>query len=101
MQISANLSVDDRNVLASSPEAEPDSSHCMDERVGLLTVDLSADASDVDVDDVGRGVKVDIPYVLQQHRSGDDLALVANQVFEDLEFPRQQLDRAAAAAHGS
>jgi hypothetical protein len=36
----------------------------MDERIGLLTVDLSADASDIYVDDVGCRVKVEIPYML-------------------------------------
>jgi hypothetical protein len=36
----------------------------MDKRVGLLAVHLAADASDIDVNDVGRGVKVEIPYML-------------------------------------
>ena len=84
IQTSASLSVDDRKVLARSTEAKPDAAYGMDERIGVLTVDLAADASDIDVDDVGRGVKMDIPYMLQQHRSGNNLAFVANQVFEEL-----------------
>jgi hypothetical protein len=36
----------------------------MDERIGLLAVNLVADAPNLDVNDVGRGVKVEIPYML-------------------------------------
>ena len=71
----------------------------MDERIGLLAVDLAADASDIDVNDVCRWVKMQIPYMLQQHRPRNNLALVANQLLENLEFSRQQLDFPAAAAH--
>ena len=38
-----------------------------------------------------------IPHVLQQHGPGHNMALVANQVFEQLEFARKQLDVPAAA----
>src|SRR5262249_55061400 len=98
---SASLSVDDRTVLARGTDAKPDATNGMNERIGLPVVDLAADAPDIDVDDVGRGIEMQIPDVLQQHRAGHDLALVANEIFEDLEFPRQQLDVAAAAGHGS
>src|ERR1700674_1458586 len=101
MQTSASLSVDDRKVLARSTEAKPDAAYGVDERIGVVIVDLAADAADIDVDDVGGGVKMDIPYMLQQHRSGHNLALVANQVFEHLQFSRQQVDFPAAAAHYS
>src|SRR5262245_1665392 len=73
----------------------------MNERIGLLTVNLSADAPDVDVDDVGRGVEVQIPYMLQQHRPRNDLAVVANEVLENLKFARQQLDFPATAGRRS
>ena len=42
-----------------------------------------------------------IPHVLQQHRPRDNLALVANQVFEKLKFSWQQVDFPARAAHRS
>src|SRR5689334_21828902 len=100
MQISANLSVDDRSALARSTDAKSDSTDRVDERVGLLTVDLAANASDIDVDDVGGRIKMQIPYMLQQHRPRNDLACVANQILEDLEFPRQQRDEALPAADG-
>src|SRR4029077_2191981 len=100
-QISASLNVDERSVLVRSTDAKPDAADGVDERIGLLAVDLPAHASDVNVDDVGRGVEVQIPHVLQQHRAGDDLALVAHEVLENLKFARQQLDLLPAARHRS
>src|SRR5262249_61344998 len=99
MQISATRSVDERSVLARRTDAKPDPADRVDERVGLLAVDLAADASNIDVDDVGRGVKMQIPYVLQQHRPRHDLTGVADEIFEHLELARQELDLLAAAAH--
>src|SRR6204780_4111230 len=99
MQISASLSVDERSVSARSTEAKPDPADRVDERVGLRTVDLAPDASDINVDDVGRGVKVQIPYMLQQHRPRHHLPGIAHEIFEHLEFARQQLDVARAAPH--
>src|SRR5262249_54096371 len=99
MQIRASLSVEDRSVLDRSTNAKPDAPYCMDEGIGLVTVDLTADASDIDVDDVGRRVKMQIPHMLQQQRPRHDLTLVANQKLENLKFPRQQVDVLTAAAH--
>jgi hypothetical protein len=61
----------------------------MDEWIGLRSVDLAADASDINIDDVGHGIKMKIPYVLQQHRSRDNLALVTDKVLENLKFSWQ------------
>src|ERR1700730_3316488 len=99
MEISASLSVDERSVSARSTDAKPDPADRVDEGVGLLTVDLAPDASDIDVDDVGRGVKMQIPYMLQQHRARHHLAGIAHEIFEHLELARQQLDVARAAPH--
>src|ERR1700693_3409754 len=101
MLISASLNVDDRKVLARSTDIIPDAAHGMDERIGLLTVDLAADASNIDVDDVGRGIEMEIPHMLQQHRPRNNLAFVANQVLENLEFSWQQFDFSVRAAHRS
>src|SRR5271154_6409317 len=92
IEISASLSVEDRKVLARSTDAESDAADGMDERVVLLIVHLAADPPDIDIDDVGGGVEMEIPHVLQQHGSGNDLTLIANQVFENLELARQQFD---------
>ncbi len=101
MQISASLNVRDRNVLARSTDTKPDAADGMDEGIGLHSVDLAANASDINVDDVGRGIEMEIPYVLQQHRPRDNLALVANQVLDNLEFSWQQVDFPATTAHCS
>jgi hypothetical protein len=87
--------------LVRSTDTIPDTSYGVDERVGLLTIDLAADAPDVDVHGVGRGIKMQIPNMLQQHCPRNDLARIANQIFENLKFSRQQLDVPSAAGHGS
>src|ERR1043166_1642347 len=101
MQISASLNVDERKVLARSTDTIPDAANGVDERIGLLTVNLAADASDVDIDDVGRGIEMEIPYMLQQHRPRNNLAFIANQVLEKLELSRQKFDIPAGAAYRS
>src|SRR6516164_202247 len=96
MASSASRRVDDRSVLTRSTEAKSHAADGMNERIGLLVVDLAPHAPDVNVDDVGRGIEMQIPDVLEQHRSRHDLALIAHQIFEDLKFARQQLDLAPA-----
>src|SRR5262245_50733612 len=97
IQISASLNVDDRSVLPRSSDTVSNAADGMDERIGLLPVDFAADTADIDINDVGRGVEMEIPDMLQQHRSWNNLTFVANQVFENLEFSRQQRDFPAAA----
>src|SRR3569623_1936213 len=96
--ISASRKVEERSVLARSTEAISDAADGVDQRIGLGIVDLAADAPDIDVDDVGGGIEVQVPDMLEQHRAGDDAALVAHEIFEQLEFPRQQRNLAAMTA---
>src|SRR5579864_2531488 len=97
MQISANLKVDDRKVLVRSTDTESHAAYCVDQWIALLTVDFTANAPDIDIDDVGRRIEMNVPDALQQHCARHHLALVADQVFEHLKFPRQQFDLLAAA----
>lgn len=85
--MSPSLSVDDRNVLVSSRDAKSDVADGMNGRMGLLTVDLAVDASDIDVDDLGVAVKMQIQYVLQ-HCRGYHVTFVASEVREKLKFKR-------------
>ena len=101
MQISASVNVVDRNVLARSTDAKPHAAYGVYERIGMLTVDLAANAADIDIDDVSRRVKMKIPDMLQQHRAGYDMAFVANEVFENLKLSRQKFDFSATAIHRS
>src|SRR5262249_5801172 len=98
--ISACLKVDDVRVLVRSTEGVSDTANRMDQRIGLLAVDLATHAPDIDVDDIGGGIEVKVPDVLQQHRPGYDTAFVANQIFEKLEFAREKYDVLAAPAGG-
>src|SRR5882757_3319271 len=98
--ISASLNVDDVRVLARSTETVPDTANRMDQRIGLLAIDLATHAPDIDVDDIGRGIEMQIPDVLQQHRPGHDAAFVANQILQKLEFPGKQKNVLAVPAGG-
>src|SRR6516165_1526738 len=101
MAISASLNVDDVRVLVRSTETISDAANRMDQWIGLAVVDLPADATDIDVDDVCRRIEMQVPDVLQQHRARNDAALVACEIFQKLEFARQKLDVLAAPAGGS
>src|SRR5229473_2802582 len=98
--ISASLKVDDVKVLARSTETVPDTANGMDQRIGLLTVDFATHAPDIDVDNICRGIEMEIPDVLQQHCPRYDAAFVANQILQKLEFPRKKKNRLAAPAGG-
>jgi len=64
MAISASLKVDDRKVSVRCTEAIPDPTDRMNERIGLVAIDLTPDTSYVDIDDVSSGVKMKVPNVL-------------------------------------
>src|SRR5579883_1661012 len=104
--ISASRKVDDARVLASSilagcTEAIPDTADRVDQRIGLLVVDLATHAPDIDVDDVGRGIEMQVPDMLQQHRARHHAAFISHQIFEQLKFLRQQHQLLAAPARGT
>jgi hypothetical protein len=70
----------------------------MDQRIGLLAVDFATHATDIDVDNICRGIEMKIPDVLQQHCPGYDAAFVANQILKQLEFPTKKNNVPAASA---
>ena len=55
----------------------------------------------MDVDDVGLGVEMVVPDFLQQHRSGDDLALMSHEMLEKTKLARLKRNRAPSAGDGS
>src|SRR5579872_1244591 len=101
MQTSAARKVDERSVLAMSTDAKSDAADGVYQRIAVMIVDLAAHAADIDVDDVGGRVEIQVPDVLQQHRAWHHLALVAHQIFQHLEFARQQFDLFAGAVGGA
>src|ERR1700722_14079082 len=60
-------------------------------------VELASQIADLDVDDICLRHEVEIPNILEQHRPGHDLAWSAHEIFEQGEFPRQQINRLAVA----
>src|ERR1700687_5166776 len=84
--ISAILNVDDLRVLATSTETVPDAANRLGQRIGLLPIVIASHAPDIDVDDVGRGIEMKVPDMLQQHRPGYDAAFIAHQILQQLEF---------------
>src|SRR5258708_16397194 len=96
--ISASLKVDDLRVLVRSTETVPDTANRMDQRIGLLTVDLAAHTPHIDVDDIRRRIEMQIPDVLQQHRPGHDAAFVPDQILQQLKFPRKKKNVLAVPA---
>src|SRR5258708_24503651 len=98
--ISASLKVDDVKVLVRSTETVPDTANRMDQRISLLAVDLASHAPDIDVDDVGRGIEMKVPDMLQQHRPGYDAAFVAHQILQQLEFAGKNRNVLGAPAGG-
>src|SRR3981081_1779830 len=82
--ISASLNVDDVRVLVRSTETVPHAANRMDQRIVLLAVEFATHPPDIDVDDIGRGIEMQVPDVLQQHRPGHDAAFVAHQILQQL-----------------
>src|SRR6266540_4354762 len=64
-------------------------------------VELSAKPADVDVDDVGAGIEVIVPHLLEQHGAGDHAAFVASEIFEQQIFARLQIELLAGAPDGA
>src|SRR4029079_17431074 len=75
-----------RSGLTRLTNAVPRAAQGMDQLDAELAVHLGAQAADVGLDDAGARVEVKIPDVFEQHRAGDELAGVAHQVLEQLEF---------------
>src|SRR6478752_5779921 len=100
IEISASLKVDDARVLARSTETVPDTANGMDQRIGLMVVDLATHAANIDVDDICRGIEMKIPDVLQQHCPGYDAAFIAHQILEKLELAGKKNNVLATPAGG-
>jgi hypothetical protein len=69
----------------------------VDEGLVEAVVDFAPQAADVNVDDVGARVEMIFPHAFEHHRARDDLVLVAQQIFEQAELARLQVDAFAGA----
>src|SRR5215472_7262265 len=99
--MNASLSVDDRRVLLRSTEAKSDAADGMDQRIVLTAVDFSANAADINIDDVGRRIEMQIPHMLQKHGARDHLTGVSRQIRQEAKLSRQQFDFSTATTRHS
>ena len=95
---STGCSVADLLVKLRSTDAKPDAADRMKQRIGVLIVYLASEAPDIDIDDVGRRIEMNIPYMLEKHGARHDPAFVSSQIFEELEFAGKELDFAPVPA---
>src|SRR5208283_1465579 len=98
---SARRNARDRKTSPVSIEFEAECPNIDDELALACRIELAAHVSDVHVDDVGRPHELEVPDVLEQHRARHDLARTAHEIFDQLEFLRQEFDGSPRAAHGA
>src|ERR1700753_3634148 len=95
----ATRTAEDRKNSSIVVQHETGSTDIHDQRSAAPYVDLLAQIADMHVDDIGLERVMVVPHVLQQHPARDHLAAMAQEVFQKLEFARQQIDPGAAAMH--
>src|SRR5215467_6233949 len=95
--MNASLRVEDRRVLVRSTETKSDAADRMDQRIVLPAIDLATNSPDIDIDDIGRRIKMQVPYMLQQHGARDRLTAITCQIRQQSKFARQQFDLSPAA----
>ena len=71
----------------------------MDEFGGKRIVDLSAQVTHVDIDDVGHPLEALVPHVIEYHGPREYTAGRAQEIFEQRVFLRGEVDPVAVAPH--
>src|ERR1700744_1242605 len=79
---------------------ETDGADIDDEASRVGGVELAPQIADLDVNDIGLRHEFEVPHILEQHGSRHDLTGAAQEIFEQGELPRQQIDQLAVAPHG-
>src|ERR1700689_2117830 len=74
---------------------EADRSDIDDEAPAAARIELAAQVADLDVNDVGLRHEFEIPHILEQHCPRHDLAGATHEIFQQGEFPRQEIDQFA------
>src|SRR5215813_1377212 len=90
--MNASLRVDDLRVLLRSTKAESNAANRMNQWIVLTAIDFPTNSTDIDVDDIGRRIKVQVPHVLQQHGARDRLTGITCQIRQQSKFARQQFE---------
>src|ERR1700682_6740648 len=71
----------------------------LDQRIREALVHFFAQPVDMHVDDVAARLEIIVPSGLQQHRARDDLAGVADQLFQQEEFAALKADQPSRPRH--
>src|SRR6201986_5465864 len=97
---SATRTAEERKNSSIRVEHETRSPNVHDQRRRTPGIDLLAQIADMDVDDIGLERKVVLPHFLKQHRPRDDPSGMAQEVLQESEFARQQLNPGVTAMYG-
>src|SRR3954453_2380059 len=71
----------------------------MQERPFEPVLELSPEAADMDVDDVGARVEMIVPYLLEQHSASNHAPLITGKIFQQQIFARLQVELLASTLH--
>src|SRR6202011_870809 len=71
----------------------------LDQRIREALIHFFAQPVDMHVDDVAARLEIIVPGGLQQHRARDDLAGVADQLFQQEEFATLKVDQPSRSRH--
>lgn len=63
----------------------------------IAGVDFAAEIVDVDIHDIGHGVKIEFPHLLDDRGARNGLAFMAHEEFEEGEFLGAEIDGMAPA----
>ena len=74
-------------VSSSGPDTESHAANRVNDWIGLFAIDLSSQTSDVDIDQIRRGIEMQTPDVLQQQTSRDDFTGVTSKILQESKFP--------------
>src|SRR5215467_731486 len=90
-----------RRVSRSGADDIPHTPHGVQQLLLEAAIDLLAQPAHEHVDDVRLRIEVVVPDVRQDHRLRDDLVDVPQEVFEQRELPRPEVDGDVAARHAT
>jgi hypothetical protein len=76
---------------------EPNATHGVNERRLARQIDFASEPSDVNVYEVGARIEMIVPDLLEQHGPSDNLAMVPDQVLEQPQLSRLQVEPARSA----
>jgi hypothetical protein len=81
-----------RKILILGTEYKPAAPHGMDQRYFPRHIDLAAQATEMNIHEIGAGVEPIAPNLLEQHGPGDDLSRMAEQIFEQFDLAWHEID---------